>query len=383
VQSFSQAPPRGDGIATTGGTVSSLEVLPNDPSTIEAVWMQGALENAGVAAGATVLGVEFAGYIGTGQMGRNARYVLTWDNPEGRPGSVVGKFPTDDPTGRASGFSGSYQKEWTFYTDLASTVDVRAPQCYVARFDEPGQNFVLLMEDLSGSEQGDQMRGLSVDEAELAVEQAVALHAPRWGDPALLQLKFGEPILRTPEETVERMQMFYDGCFEMTLARLGPNLPNEAIDLVRRFAPKAGAWTMSSNAPATMLHMDFRPDNFLFGVKPGAPPLVVVDWQTITAGPGTHDLAYMIGGSFEPEMRTQVERGLVESYCNRLAAKGIDYPFDACWHDFRLSSLWGVIMSVIATVLASQTERGDLMLTTMLRRHASQAIELDALSLLA
>ncbi len=361
--------------------MSSPEALPNDPTTIEAAWMQDVLENAGVAAGARVTGVEFAGYIGTGQMGRNARYLLSWDNPVGRPASVVGKFPTDDPTGRASGFSGSYQKEWTFYTDLAQTVDVRAPQCYVARFDEPGQNFVLLMEDLSGSEQGDQMRGLTVHEAELAVEQAVALHAPRWGDPALLELTFGEASLRTREENAERMQMYYDACFELTLARLGPNLPAEAIELVRQFAPKAGAWTTSSNAPATMLHMDFRPDNFLFGVAPDAPPLVVVDWQTITAGPGTHDLAYMIGGSFEPEMRTQVERGLVESYCKRLAAKGIDYSFDVCWHDFRLSSLWGVVMSVIATVLAAQTERGDLMLTTMLRRHASQAIELDALSL--
>ena len=38
-------------------------------------------------------------------------------------------------------------------------------------------------------------------------------------------------------------------------------------------------------------------------------------------------------------------------------------------------------MSVIATMLAAQTERGDIMLTTMLRRHALQAIDLDALSL--
>jgi thiamine kinase-like enzyme len=238
------------------------------------------------------------------------------------------------------------------------------------------------MEDLAGSAQGDQMRGLTVDEAELAVEQAVALHAPRWGDPTLTELTFGETVIRTRAENAARLQFIYDACVEPTLARLGANLPAEAIDLARRFAPKVGAWTSSSDVPATMLHMDFRPDNFLFGVQPGAPPLAVVDWQTITLGPGTHDLAYMIGGSFEPQERTMVERGLVESYCRRLAAEGIDYSFDACWRDFRISSLWGVIMSVIATMLAAQTERGDLMLTTMLRRHASQAIELDALDLI-
>ena len=153
------------------------------------------------------------------------------------------------------------------------------------------------------------------------------------------------------------------------------------IDLVRQFAPKVGSWVTASDAPRTMLHMDFRPDNFLFGSSPDAPPLVIVDWQTVTAGPGTHDLAYMIGGSFEPADRGPVERRLVESYCAQLAAHGIDYPFDTCWRDYRISSLWGVLMSVIATMLAAQTERGDLMLTTMLRRHALQAIELDALSL--
>jgi aminoglycoside phosphotransferase (APT) family kinase protein len=354
------------------------DVLPEDPTSIDAAWMQHALASGGVVG--TLTNVEFAGYIGTGQMGRNARYKLTWDNSENKPATIVGKFPTDDPTGRASGFSSSYRKEFTFYTELASTVDVRAPKCYVARFDEPGQNFVLLMEDLAGSVQGDQMRGLNESEAELAVEQAVALHAPRWGDPQLLQLTFGE-VFRTREETRERLQMIYDACCEPTLARLSANLPADAINLVREFAPYAGAWATASDAPVTMLHMDFRPDNFLFGVHPDAPALAIVDWQTITAGPGTHDLAYMIGGSFEPEVRARVERGLVQSYCQRLEAQNIQYTYDACWRDYRISSLWGVIMSVIATMLASQTERGDLMLTTMLRRHAAHAIELDALSL--
>ncbi len=355
--------------------------LPDDPTAIDVTWMHAALTAAGMAKGATLVDVEFAGYIGTGQMGRNARYQLSWDDPVGRPASVVGKFPTDDPTGRASGFTGSYRKEWTFYRQLASTVKVRAPKCYVARLDEERQNFVLLMEDLAGSVQGDQMRGLKVDEAALAVEQAVALHAPRWGDPTLAEAVFTDLTPRTPDENAVRLHEIYALTFEPTLARLGPNLPADAIDLVYRLAPKVAAWTLSSDAPHTLLHMDFRPDNFLFGVHPEAPPLAIVDWQTITTGPGTHDVAYMVGGSFEPVDRAQVERSLVENYCQQLASHGIDYRFDACWRQYRLSSLWGVIMSVVATMLASQTERGDLMFITMLRRHASHAIELDALAL--
>lgn len=354
------------------------ESIPVDPTTVDATWMHDALTDAGVADGGNVLDVTFGGFIGTGQMARNARFALTWDDPEGRPASVVGKFPSDDLTGRTSGFDGgTYLNEWTFYRELAATVDVRAPRCHVARYDGDGQNFVLLMEDLSDSVQGDQMLGLDVDRAALAVEQAVALHAPRWGDPALLGL-----VKRTPEETETHLHEVYALTMEGTLARLGPNLDTEVIELVRRLAPKVGRWVASfRDTPLTVVHMDFRPDNFLFGATPAAPPLVVVDWQTYTAGPGTHDVAYMLGGSFEPDERADVERDLVASYGQQLAARGIDRSFDVCWRDYRVSSIWGVIMSVVATMLAAQTERGDVMLTTMLRRHAHHAIDLDALDL--
>lgn len=365
--------------------------LPTDPTSIDADWLNEALRSSerigraghsGLATGATVTDVRFDGFIGTGQMGRNARYALSWDTPDGRPTSVVGKFPTEDLVGRASGFAGSYQKEWTFYRTLASTVDVRAPECFVAMFDEEAQNFVLLMEDLAGSEQGDQMRGLTVNEAELAVEQAVALHAPRWGDPTLSALSFDDAPPKSRGENAVRLHEIYGACVEPTLARLHAGLAPDVVELARQFGPKVGAWTTSSSAPATMVHMDFRPDNFLFGVTPGAPPLAIVDWQTVAIGPGTHDLAYMIGGSFEPEQRAAVERGLVESYCRQIGARGIDYSFEACWRDYRLSSLWGVIMSVIATMLATQTERGDFMFITMLRRHAAHARQLGALDLI-
>jgi hypothetical protein len=343
--------------------------------------MNAALAHAGVAAGdgATVVDVRFAGYIGTGQMGRNARYALTWDRAGAGPASVVGKFPTDDPTGRATGFGNrTYYTEWVFYRHIASTVKVRAPHCHLALYDEAAENFVILMEDLCESAQGDQFRGLTVDEADLGVEQAVAFHAPRWGDDRVRTL-----LMRDLDESISLIGMVYEATMEGTLARLGTHLEREVVDVVHRLAPKVTTWAAAEGQPRTLAHMDYRPDNFLFGITPSAPPLTIVDWQTFTYGPGTNDLAYMIGGGFEPDVRAQVERDLVEDYCRRLGAEGIDYDIDRCWHDYRTGALWGVIMSVIATMLAAQTERGDQMLTTMLRRHAWHASDLDSLALLA
>ena len=80
--------------------------------------MTEALESAGVARGATVTDVEFDGFIGTGQMSRNARYGLTWDRPDGRPATVVGKFPSHDESTKLSSFgSGAYHHEYAFYAD--------------------------------------------------------------------------------------------------------------------------------------------------------------------------------------------------------------------------------------------------------------------------
>jgi hypothetical protein len=94
------------------------------------------------------------------------------------------------------------------------------------------------------------------------------------------------------------------------------------------------------------------------------------------------DLAYMIGGSFVPAERAVVERDLLDDYRTRMRAAGIEYAADTQWRDYRLGSLWGVVMSVIATILAAQTERGDQMLTVMAQRHGRHAIDLDAAGLL-
>ena len=81
--------------------------------------------------------------------------------------------------------------------------------------------------------------------------------------------------------------------------------------------------------------------------------------------------------------RAAVERDLVEDYRRQLNAAGVAYGADECWRDYRIGSLWGVVITVIATVAAAQTERGDDMLTAMAQRHGRQALDLDALSLLA
>jgi len=349
------------------------------PESIDAAWVTAVMEEAGVARGARVTDVGFLGYIGTGQTGANGRFAITWDSPEGRPGSFVTKFPSRDTQAALSAFgNGAYLKECTFYRTIAPTVRVRSPRTYAVRYDDTVPDFVIVMEDAVGCRQGDQLVGLTVDQAALAATEAVELHAPRWGDPALPSLL---GIADTATQ-VAGFEMIYNMTLGPFLERLGPRLDADVIEVISRFAGFTKEWITASTTPHTVVHMDYRPDNLLFGVEPGAPPLVVVDWQTASVGPAMNDLAYLIGGSFLPDARARVERDLVEHYRTRLESQGIEYDADACWRDYRLGTLWGIALTVIATVLAAETERGNDMLTAMAQRHGRHAIDLGSLDLL-
>jgi hypothetical protein len=363
----------------TSGSQDDDIAIHSDPRTINTAWMNTVLQRAGVANGATLTSCNFEGFVGTGQTGCNARFSLTWDDPVGRPATVMGKFPSQDATARSTGFvGGAYIAEWNFYTRIAQTVKVRAPHCYHAALNAPAEEFCLIMEDLIGSQQGDQFVGLTMQEAELAIDQAVLLHAPRWGDPTLADIG-AEPS--TQAERAERLQFIYSMLLPAFLERLGDRLDPPIAQIVQDFDSRVGAWAHGTGSPHTVVHYDFRPDNFLFARSPEAPPLVIVDWQTASEGLGMVDVAYMIAGSFSPERRREVEKPLVDSYLRKLHVAGVQYDDETAWRDYQFSSLWGLVITVLATSMAARTERGDDLFVTMATQHGYQALDHGALGL--
>jgi hypothetical protein len=116
----------------------------------------------------------------------------------------------------------------------------------------------------------------------------------------------------------------------------------------------------------------------------GTVPLAVVDWQTILYGPGPCDVAYFLGAAMEPEERRRHELDLVRLYHGALLAHGVtDYDWDRCWRDYRLYSYSGLLNTIGPAMVLRQTERGDQMLTTLARRHATHALDMNAAELLA
>ena len=320
----------------------------------------------------------FDGFIGTGQMSRNARFQLRWDEAaDGQPESIVVKIPSGDAGTRAVSFEHwVYGRECSFYTSIAPVVDITVPDCLAVHLDS--DDFVIVLEDLAGSEQGDQFREATTAELHLAIEQAAALHAPAWGrtdEPAfdLLRQDFEARAGRA-----EMLTFFIAAAVD----RLGPGLDDGIADLLHRFSDNCVAWSDARAIPTTLVHGDFRADNFMFGVAADAPPIAVVDWQTVTVGLGVTDIAYLISGGLSIERRRAEEGELLDYYRAQLASRGVDYDADQCRREYALTSLHGVAVAVTATTMAEQTERGDALFTQMINRHGRQALDLAALDLI-
>ena len=112
------------------------------------------------------------------------------------------------------------------------------------------------------------------------------------------------------------------------------------------------------------------------------PRVVVVDWQTVTLGPGPSDLAYLLGASLLPDVRRAEERGLVARYVAGLRGLGVTVDEGEVWDAYRGFAFGGLVMAIVAQALVRRTDRGDEMFITMADRHSRQAVELDSESLL-
>jgi hypothetical protein len=312
--------------------------------------------------------------IGTGQMSQSYRVTFAAkDALANGTESVVVKLASDDPTSRATGVGmGAYFREVAFYGNLAARIGGPVPRCHLAVYDSAEGWFTLVLEDIVGATQGDQIAGCAVAEARVALRELARLHAPVLGD---LALGVADYLNQPNPLTQELLTMLLPGFLE----RYGDRVAPEHAEVCRRLIPVLDAWAAERTPPLGLVHGDFRLDNLLFGDG----TCKVVDWQTVTWGPALLDAAYFIGGSMGIEDRRAHEQELVRLYHDELLSQGVtSLSWEQCWHEYRRQTFHGILMAVAASMVVVRTERGDDMFMTVLERNAQQILDLDALSLL-
>ncbi|ROO88595.1 ecdysteroid kinase [Actinocorallia herbida] len=326
--------------------------------------------------GAAVTAVESAP-IGTGQVSQTLRLTLAYDRPDAGPRTVIAKIASPDPTSRsAAKLIRTYEVEAGFYQALAPRLPgASVPVCHFAAHDPETDDYTVLLEDFASAQPGDQLAGLATADAASAVKEMAVLHAAVWEDPFLGELPW---LNRDDPESRAFTAALVTSMYEGFRERYSERIPADGLALIEEFLPSLEKYLAPYDAPATLVHGDFRADNLLFG--PARP--AVLDWQTCSRGAGVSDLAYFLSSSLPADVRRAEEESLVHLYHDTLTAEGVSYPWSSCWTAYRRHAFTGIVMAIGASMLVERTERGDDMFCTMTVRHARHAADLDALALL-
>ncbi len=313
---------------------------------------------------------------GVGFLGVVNRLELTYDRDAGdAPKSVIVKLPSPDPGARmiTTAFR-HYEKEVRFYEQMAEANNLRAPRAYYQAFDPESGDFALLLEDLAPARNGDQVAGLSIDDARTAVIALARMQAQWWERPALHVFDW-LPAFNDP--AMLALQDVFQQCWGPYREVLGERVPAELVPVGDRLGGMITRMMHClTDRPCTLVHGDYRADNFFFDGE----DFTVVDWQIVIKGVGAFDLAYLLAGNISVEDRREHEQYLVQLYHHHLVANGVEnYDFETCWRDYRTCVLVAWIWPVIAVgSLDPANERGLAFFREWSKRATSAVVDLKA-----
>jgi hypothetical protein len=344
------------------------------PADLTAAWLTAAID-AGTIADFTVE------RIGTGQMSECYRVGLTYTDGgsrSGRPGSVVLKVAATDPMSRQTGVTlGLYEREVHFYRDIAPRLRGPVAPCYHAAYDAASGIFDVLLGDANPAVVGDEIRGATTAQAQLAVTELARLQGPLLGDTTLADAPW---LHRDTPVTQALITALHAGFVDRYGDQIAPQHRMVCERLVGGFDDYLAEEAAEGRIHG-LVHGDYRLDNMLFGAAGAARPLTVVDWQTVTWGPAMTDLAYFLGCALPVAERRKHYDALLDGYHTAL---GPDAPISLAdvREGVRRQSFFGVMMAIVSSMLVERTERGDAMFMTMLQRHCEHVLDTDALATL-
>lgn len=312
--------------------------------------------------------------IGSGKMGDNARFTLSYQGERGdAPATIVAKFPAEDETARAmAGAQGAYYSEVMFYRDLAPHTPMRLPKIYGSELTEDRTTFLLLMEDLSPAKPGSNLVGASREHASLALSEAAKLAAAFYGNDSIGELDYVMSAARDDGGAFGQalMEQSWPGFVD----RFGHGLSAECIVFGERYVRGHSHFVTRLQGPKTLAHGDFRSENIMFTPT----SVATLDWQTTSESSALTDAAYFMGGSVSIEDRRAWERDLIEEYRQSLDARGVSLSFQKCWEQYREYAMHGLMITVLGASFSTPDARGDKMFLAMIQGHLQQCVDLHS-----
>ncbi len=347
------------------------ETIPT-PDDLTATWFTDLLRASGdLDAGTTVTTVEVAPFAsGESMMSALFRATLSYDDPTEAPRTLIVKLASAHEHQRfIAGLFKFYEREVRFYHELSDRVPVRTPRCYRGEMHPTDPFFVLVLEEVGGCRQIDQVDGVDLVDARRVVNALADLHAQFWGkdlsDLAETFIPMNAPAMH------EIIPAQFNGAWANARELVADDLPADIVALCDRFATISSRVLDDLIGPDTIAHCDFRVDNLLFD-DDGS--VVVLDFQLAAICNGLADVSYFMAQSVHHDVAGAHADELIDTYLSRLSACGIDYDRADAMRAYRAALVFFLTIPVSLLGGIDFPERGDRLGRTMLRRAAAEII---------
>jgi len=364
-------------------TVRSFADVPCRIGHVTPGWLTAVLQ--GVLPGVEVDAVSEDG-VSSGTSVRARLHLRYATDRDDQPATMFAKSTPTFATRIANGLTGTAPTEAGFYRELRPQLDIEAPLGYHGAFDERSWRSIQIIEDLvatKGAGFCSPARFVSAQEAEQIVCQLAALHAqgmqlprvstgrppwlrtyPDWWGQALRVVGVKRSHLRGVAAAVDH------GVMPAALRGRGNDLWEGFLRSVQAHR----------NLPATLLHGDVHLGNW-YVTEDGV--MGLCDWQCVSAGHWSRDLAYALATVLDVEQRRTCDRELIEIYLDRLREGGAPpMEFTAAWHMYRRQLLGALVMwtpTYRPPPLMPDMQPTEVT-EEMLRRISTAIVDLDSLS---
>ncbi|OYX64487.1 MAG: hypothetical protein B7Y89_02445 [Novosphingobium sp. 32-60-15] len=335
---------RADRMSTSKGTERGFPAraqrLPTDLAAVDAGWLQGVLRNR--YPGITITAMEVVEII-QGHTTK-VRVAVSGPDPAVLPGQLCLKSNWS-----GSPLSGEANvNEARFYKDLCEGLQLPAPHCFYADWDDDaqGKQGLLVLEDMEGwdGKFGTSAEPITLDQAMRGVAALATLHASTWGDPRLDEAGWLQRAMAPDHAGDDYWAMMADHYDKVN------RLPERVAMFPAWFADNPqklrDAWLqlcahdMADTSPLCLVHGDAHLGNS-YGLGDGG--RLFLDWQIVRKGHPWRDYSYFAAGSITIADRRAGERDLLKHYLAVLATHGIAIDFDTAWTEYRRWMVWGLV----------------------------------------
>jgi len=359
--------------------------LPATTKDITVEWLNEVLHENGFLKDAKIVSLDIEKF-DVGLASDVTKLVLSYDeDAKSCPNTLIAKFPSTDKLVYAMmNASRVYEKEIRFYSELAPKSPIRTPMAYYCHVDAVNEKYILLIEDCSDYSTKKPWESLTYEEVKIAVENIARFHAYWWNNNKLSELSWLSvnelanwvpfPNFRRNWDTITQNEDFIDA------------LPEGGLAAGQKIYETMSWWTNSTSKDnLTLVHRDYRTDNFFFDWYNAENPLVIFDWGLILIERGGIDIGILLGSCLTIDLRKQNEQDLLKTYFNTLLECGVSkYSFEQFMEDYKRGLLIRFIdyIHVLGMNYIEATRERKDRLNNNLQRQVTAIVDNNAISIM-